>query len=135
MRKVLALAAAGALAAGLAITALAASGGAATEIDTAHTHALLAQKSTTLSMARMHLHHVLNCLVGPKGAGFDAAVGVPCKGQGNGAIPDSAHDKAAQGKLQTALAQVRVGLKAPALAATQQEASKVAATLQGAAMR
>lgn len=129
MKKLLALTAACALAAGSAITAYAQSG-AATEIKTAHAHALLAQGSTALPTAHMHLQHVINCLVGPSGAGFDAKPGNPCKGQGNGAIPDSANDKAVQAKLQSALEQAQAGLKLDSLADVQQDAGKVAAALQ-----
>ncbi|WHZ11069.1 MAG: hypothetical protein OJF60_001508 [Burkholderiaceae bacterium] len=129
MKKLLALTAACTLAAGSAITAYAQSGAAA-EIKTAHAHALLAQGSTALATAHMHLQHVVNCLVGPGGTGFDAAPGNPCKGQGNGAIPDSASDQAVKAKLQAALEQAQAGLKLDSLAAVQQDAGKVAAALQ-----
>ena len=36
-----------------------------------------------------HLHHTLNCLVGPGGDGFDAKQMNPCAQAGNGAIPDA----------------------------------------------
>jgi uncharacterized membrane protein len=41
-----------------------------------------------LQQVTLHLHHVLNCAVGPDGMGFDAAAGNPCKGQGNGFLSD-----------------------------------------------
>lgn len=102
------------------------------EIGTAHKHALLAQGSTTLTLAQMHLHHVINCLVGESGAGFDAAVGNPCKGQGNGALADAASDQALLGKLQAALSAAQTGLQATALGGAQQEAAKAAAALEAA---
>ncbi len=100
------------------------------EISTAHKHALLAQGSTSLDMVQMHLHHVVNCLVGSSGAGFDAAAGNPCKGQGNGAIEDSASDPALQGKLKAALAAAQSGLQSASLGGAQQEAAKAAAALE-----
>jgi hypothetical protein len=36
----------------------------------------------------LHLHHVVNCLVGPNDPMFDKAAGNPCQGQGNGILPD-----------------------------------------------
>lgn len=130
MRKLIALTAACALAGGFGTAALA-QGNATTEISTAHAHALMAQTATTVDMAHTHLHHVVNCLVGPSGQGFDASAGNPCKDQGNGAIPDSAKNPTVQVKLQAALADAQAGIKASSLADAQGEAGKVAATLQG----
>jgi len=117
---------------GIACTAFAQTHSAKQEISTAHAHALLAQSATSVAMAQTHLHHVINCLVGPGGSGFDAAAGTPCKGQGNGAIPDSANDHALHAKLESALMDAQAGLKSESLAAVQQDAGKVAAGLQGA---
>jgi hypothetical protein len=58
------------------------------EVQTALTHAGFAQKYDTLKEVTLHLHHVLNCLVGPKDSMFDTAAGDPCQGQGNGILPD-----------------------------------------------
>lgn len=127
MKKLLATCIAGALAAGLSFGAFAQN--ATTEVSTAHAHALMAQSAKTVGEAQTHLHHVINCLVGPKGTGFDAAAGAPCKGQGNGAIPDSASNAALTGKLQSALADAQSGLKATSLAAAQADAAKAAAAL------
>jgi len=70
------------------------------------------------------LHHVVNCLVGPKGKGFDESVGNPCKDQGNGAIPDTKN--AAQKKsLQQALNRARAGLRAKDMATAQKDAVAV----------
>ncbi|TAN07952.1 MAG: hypothetical protein EPN36_00955 [Rhodanobacteraceae bacterium] len=129
MKKLLAMGIAGALATGLSLAAFA-QGGATNEVSTAHAHALMAQSATSLTTAHAHLHHVVNCLVGPKGAGFDAKAEDPCKGQGNGAIPDSASNEALHSKLQTALGEAQAGLKSDSLASVHQDASKVAATLQ-----
>jgi hypothetical protein len=59
------------------------------EIKTATFHAgELAQRATAVPVVQLHLHHVLNCLEGPKGADFYQQAGNPCQGQGNGIIPD-----------------------------------------------
>ena len=118
---------------GFACAAFAQPHSARNEINTAHAHALMAQSATSVAMAHTHLHHVINCLVGPAGKGFDAAAGDPCKGQGNGAIPNSAADHALHAKLESALGDAQAGLKSESLAAVQQEAGKAAAVLQGAA--
>ncbi len=99
------------------------------EVSTAHAHALLAQGQTTVTAAHTHLHHVINCLVGPDGSGFNAAAGNPCKGQGNGALKDSANNAALQEKLKSALADARSGLKSDSLNTVQQDAAKAAAAL------
>lgn len=130
MNKLLVVGITGALAGGLALAASAQTHSAKDEISTAHAHAVLAQSATSVAMAHTHLHHVINCLVGPNGSGFDAAAGTPCKGQGNGAIPDSAGDHALHAKLESALATARAGLKSESLAAVHQDAGKLAARLQ-----
>ncbi|TAN05237.1 MAG: hypothetical protein EPN38_11440 [Rhodanobacteraceae bacterium] len=128
MKKLLAMSIAAAFAAGISCAAFAQTG-AATETSVAHAHALMAQHATTLATAQAHLHHVVNCLVGPKGQGFDAKAEDPCKGQGNGAIPDSTSDAALHTKLQAALADAQSGLKSTSLAAAQADAAKAAAAL------
>ncbi|MBU6422086.1 MAG: hypothetical protein KGL98_01820 [Gammaproteobacteria bacterium] len=114
----------------LASMAAAANTSAATkEIDTAHAHAAMAQTANSLDEAHAHLHHVINCLVGPNGAGYDASAENPCKGQGNGAIPDSANASALHGKLESALADAQAGLKSNDLGSVHQDAAKAAAAL------
>jgi hypothetical protein len=58
------------------------------EIKTAIAHAGYAGKAEALNGVHLHLHHVLNCMVGPQDKLFDAAAGNPCKGEGNGALSD-----------------------------------------------
>src|ERR1700733_818775 len=53
------------------------------EITAAATHANLAAKAGTVDMVHTHLHHVLNCLVGPKGKDFDGKAANPCAKLGN----------------------------------------------------
>lgn len=59
-----------------------------TEVKTALTHAGFAAKYDTLKEVTLHLHHVINCLVGSKDKMFDASAGNPCEGQGNGIVAD-----------------------------------------------
>lgn len=55
------------------------------QLETATFHAgELAQRGSVAATSLMHLQHVVNCLEGPKGKNFRAAVGNPCQGQGNG---------------------------------------------------
>ena len=59
------------------------------ELQTALTHAGFAAKYDSLNEVTLHLHHVLNCLVGPSDTKmFDAAAGNPCQGQGSGILVD-----------------------------------------------
>jgi len=118
------LAAAFSFASFAAISAARADSDPAKETATAATHAGLAAKATDLKGTQMHLHHVVNCLVGPKGKGFDAAPGNPCKDQGNGAIADTKNSKQKK-SLQAALAKANAGLKAKDMAAAQKDATQV----------
>ncbi|HVA12577.1 MAG TPA: hypothetical protein VNF99_04960 [Stellaceae bacterium] len=105
----------------------------AKEMATAANHAGLAAKSTNMKMTQMHLHHVVNCLVGPSGAGFDAAPGNPCKDQGTGAIPDT-KDAAQKAQLQQALAKAKAGLAETDMSAAQKDATAAQALLTPKAM-
>jgi hypothetical protein len=100
----------------------------AAELTVADQHAGFAAKAGTIDMVHMHLHHVLNCLVGPSGPGFDAAPGNPCAKAGNGALADGG-DKA---KLQPAVDAVNAGLAATDVAAAQGDAQKAAAAIEAA---
>jgi hypothetical protein len=64
----------------------------APEIKAAATHAGFASQADNIKGVHTHLHHTLNCLVGPKGDGFDSNEMNPCANMGNGAIPDNAND-------------------------------------------
>ena len=72
-----------------------AAGDPSAELKTAVTHAGFAAKYETMKEVALHLHHALNCLVGPQDKLFNAAAGNPCKGQGNGFLSDQ---KAAKGE-------------------------------------
>ena len=97
-------------------------------IGIAANHAGLAAAAGGIDMVHTHLHHVLNCLVGPGGDGFDAAPGNPC-GAAGGAIPQTA-DAATKAKLQTAATQVKAGIANPDMAASKKVASDVQAMLK-----
>lgn len=90
-------------------------------VATAAQHAGFAAKSGTIKMVHTHLHHVLNCLVGPNGNGFYAAAGNPCGGTG-GAIPQ-ATDAKMKMMLQADAAEARTGLADNNLAAAQKVAN------------
>jgi hypothetical protein len=93
------------------------------EVTTAARHAGLAAQAADLKGAQTHLHHVINCLVGPKGQGFDDKEANPCKDQGNGAIPDTT-DEARRTALIQALAKANEGLRKADLAAARKSASE-----------
>lgn len=98
------------------------------EVATAAAHAGLAAKSTDIKTVEMHLHHTINCLVGPKGKGFDATNLNPCKDQGAGAIPDT-KDAAMKKTLRQALAKANAGLKTKDMATAQKDAAAAQALL------
>jgi hypothetical protein len=80
------------------------------EITTAITHAGYADKMTDVNQIHLHLHHVVNCLVGTNGAGFDAKAGDPCLHMGSGAINDFKGDKLQHDMLSQALQEAEYGL-------------------------
>ena len=99
------------------------------EVSTAAQHAGLAGSSKDMKTTQMHLHHVVNCLVGPQGEGFDASFGNPCDGQGSGAISDTT-DTGKKASLQQALQQTNDGLKQSDMAAAQKNATAVQVLLK-----
>jgi hypothetical protein len=99
------------------------------QIGTASKHAGMAAASADLKGVTTHMKHVVNCLVGPNGKGFDAAAGNPCNGQGQGAIPETA-DAATKMKLENALTKARMASTATDYAAAKQNASEAAALLK-----
>jgi hypothetical protein len=121
------------LAAVVSAGALAADTGAAVskQVATASAHAGMALGAADLKMTQTHLHHVINCLVGPSGEGFDAQAGNPCKGMGQGAIVDAHGDAAVEARLHTALTQATAGLKATTLDDARAAAQHAMTTLNG----
>src|SRR5215470_8663610 len=110
------------LSAALALMPLAAYADAASETVTAQTHADLAAHAADLAGVHMHLHHAVNCLVGPAGAGFDAKEINPCANAGNGAIPDTT-DAGRKKQLQDAVAKAESGIAATQLPVAAKAAS------------
>ena len=93
-------------------------------------HASMALGAADLKTAHMHLQHVVNCLVGVEGKGFDAKAGNPCKDEGQGAMVDANVDVATEAKLRSALAEARHGLQATTLESAHADAQKSMTTLQ-----
>jgi hypothetical protein len=97
---------------------------AASEIATAAQHAGLAAAAADLSQTRMHLHHVMNCLVGPKDGDFDKSVTNPCAQQGNGAYLDESNSDI-KAKLQDAMSLAADGIAAKDEATAKNDATKL----------
>jgi hypothetical protein len=95
------------------------------EIEIAQDHAGLAIKATNIAGVKLHLHHTINCLVGPNGDGFDAQVANPCAKAGMGAIPDTA-DAKQKTALQQAVMNAKQGLATDDMAAAQSAAKQTA---------
>lgn len=100
------------------------------QASTAAAHAGMALGAGDLQMAHTHLHHVVNCLVGASGDGFDAKAGNPCEGMGQGAIADAKGDAATASRLQEALGQAQKGIQTSTLDEAHADARAVMATLQ-----
>ncbi len=102
---------------------------AAKEVATATQHAGYAAQGKSIDMVHSHLHHVVNCLVGPKGEGFDAKQLNPCKGMGDGAIGDTS-DPAKKENLQMASSAAQAGLKTTDLDAARKQAEQTQKALE-----
>ena len=88
----------------------------------------LAAKAADIAGVQMHLHHALNCLVGPSGSGYDPKQMNPCSADGAGAIVDS--DAAKKPALEAAAATARSGIAATDLAVAQKAASDTEVALK-----
>jgi hypothetical protein len=97
----------------------------AAELSIAQTHAGYAAKATDIKMVQMHLHHAVNCLVGPGGKGYDPSNANPCGKAGTGAIPDST-DAAQKAKLQAIADDAAPGLTTTDFATAQKTAQSTA---------
>ena len=95
------------------------------EIVNAGEHAEYAGEASTIDEVHFHLHHSLNCLVGPKGDGFDRTQMNPCVNSGNGIIPDETDPKLIA-VFQSAAAKERAGLASNDLAAAKADATEAA---------
>ena len=92
------------------------------EASTAGQHAGMAASATDLKTVETHLHMTINCLVGPKGKGFDAQVANPCKDLGNGAMTDNTNP-ANKKLLKQALAKAQAGVTSSDLAKAKADAT------------
>lgn len=90
-------------------------------ITIAANHAGLAANAGNINVVHTHLHHVLNCLVGPGGDGFDAMPGNPCAMAG-GAIPQE-NNAEMKTKLLTVATLVRSGIGESDMAAAKKIAT------------
>jgi len=97
---------------------------------TAAQHAEYASNATKIDQVHLHLHHVINCLVGPKGKGFDAKAGNPCKDQGNGALNKKNLSKEEKQRLKQALSLSKIGVKISNEKAARDTANAVRELLQ-----
>ncbi|HEY3644349.1 MAG TPA: hypothetical protein VGM16_03340 [Gammaproteobacteria bacterium] len=80
------------------------------EIDTAVQHADKAYAAKDITGVQENLRHVVNCLVGPQGPGYDASMDDPCKRMGNGALNDVPADSDEHRLLSQALDEAKNGL-------------------------
>lgn len=102
------------------------------EISTALQHAGMSAGSSTIADVHNHLHHVINCLEGPSGEGYDSTAENPCNGQGTGAINDVANNSKERKKLDAAVKEANKGLKEDDLKKAQKYAKDVMKELQDA---
>jgi hypothetical protein len=100
------------------------------EIATAAQHADLSASAPDIGTTHMHLHHTVNCLVGPNGAGFAAKELNPCANSGNGAIPDAAGNAAKIKQLNLAVAKAEAGIASADKATAQKDAADAAVILK-----
>jgi hypothetical protein len=109
---------------GLLTFPIAAYADAKSEIATAAQHAGLAAAAPDLLQTHVHLHHALNCLVGPLDADFDKANMNPCAQQGKGAFPDES-DADIKTKLQGAMSAAADGIASKDEATAKKNAATV----------
>jgi hypothetical protein len=114
---------------GLLTFPIAAYADAKSEIATAAEHAGFAAAAPNLLQTRMHLHHALNCLVGPLDADFDKANMNPCAQQGKGAFPDES-DVEIKTKLQSAMSAAADGIASSDEATAKKDAATVKTLLE-----
>jgi hypothetical protein len=112
----------------LLIFPMAAYADAKSEIATAAQHAGLAAAASDLGQIHMHLHHAMNCLVGPQDADFDKTNTNPCAQQGKGAFPDES-DAEIKTKLQNAMSAAADGIASKDVATAKKNAATVESLL------
>ena len=102
---------------------------AAKEQATAAFHAGLAAGSGDVKMVHAHLHHVINCLVGPTGASYAMSEMNPCKGMGAGLLTDTSQGASLK-QFETALTRALAGLKIDDLMKAKQIAAETQVLLK-----
>lgn len=103
------------------------------EVSTAIDHAGFAAAGKDAATVHLHLHHVINCLVGAGGRHFDAKAGDPCQNQGHGAIRDAKAAKAGEAermRLSQALRLALIGIEVKGAAPAADVAKAVKGILQ-----
>ena len=99
------------------------------EIINAAEHAGYAAAAADIAGVHAHLHHALNCLVGPGGNGFDTKEINPCAHSGNGIIPDTS-DAANKASFEAGAAKAREGIADNNLVTAKKTAADLAAALK-----
>ncbi|MGV8995398.1 MAG: hypothetical protein ACOH12_00440 [Parvibaculaceae bacterium] len=99
------------------------------EVAAAMTHAGLAAEGADIKQVHMHLHHSLNCLVGPKGEGYSAKDMNPCSALGNGLLTDVT-DKEKLVSVNAAVVSAKAGIDATDLEKAKSEAASTKTTLE-----
>jgi hypothetical protein len=81
------------------------------ETITAQVHSEMALNADSLNSARMHFHHVINCIVDPDDKLYELRAGNPCASMGSsgGALRDEAQNDVQKKQLQHALEIARRG--------------------------
>ncbi|MEO8301280.1 MAG: hypothetical protein ABI608_05780 [Rhizomicrobium sp.] len=74
------------------------------------------------------MQSAINCLVGPKGEGFDSAAPNPCAASGNGLIPDTA-EAGKKDEYRSVVAKLKTGLATDDRGAAMQIALEAADTI------
>jgi hypothetical protein len=103
-----------------------------TQVATAIQHAGFSMNADAHASAQQHLGHVLNCIAGEGGEGFDGSWGHPCGGQGAGILSDveaHAESEAAMLLVRSAHALAMEGVQAESLAEVRAAAAGVRALL------
>lgn len=103
-----------------------------TQWATAVQHAEFSMGADDHAMAVRHLGHVLNCIAGEGGEGFDGSWGHPCGSQGAGMLADVAEHPHADDLmvvLRAAHALAMAGVEEGSVAAVQAAAAGVRALL------
>lgn len=103
------------------------------EIDTAVEHANKAAASKDITGVQENLRHVINCLVGPNGAGYDNSMDDPCKRLGNGALNDVPADSDEHRLLTQAFNEAKNGLAQHDVDSARSLSKKVLNDLENAA--